>query len=284
VAAGEVKGNTRAAARLARSQGAIGQMAAFPGPSAGRQTMIVQVFLLNERPLIRGRRGGPPVQDLDERRGQGEATGLSGGEAGDGLLRGGNGALLGGDDLIRQSGERLREPPQGQEIPERALEPPSCISTAKPQFEPWPSVTPCNPQDSQCAGRPETSRRPVGSPSGVGRARDAAERLGTGRRDGDAGSARLTPARPRMRQRKPSELGLWLMDHRSGAGSQRMPAPGCALSLRPHSGWSRRRRASLPPHVGPPNGTECRLRQQAQQDLGEGMASRSQAGTVREME
>ena len=33
-----------------------------------------------------------------------------------------------GDDLIRQSGNRLRNPPQGQEIPERALEPPSRIS------------------------------------------------------------------------------------------------------------------------------------------------------------
>jgi len=50
------------------------------------------------------------------------------GEAGDGLLGGGNGALFRGDDLIRQSGERLREPPQGQEIPERALEPTSRIS------------------------------------------------------------------------------------------------------------------------------------------------------------
>jgi len=28
-----------------------------------------------------------------------------------------------GDDLIRQSGDRLRDPPQGQEVPERALEP-----------------------------------------------------------------------------------------------------------------------------------------------------------------
>ena len=57
----------------------------------------------------------------------GEASGLSGGEAGGGLLGGGNGGLFSSDDLIRQSGDRLRDPPQGQEIPERALEPTSRI-------------------------------------------------------------------------------------------------------------------------------------------------------------
>ena len=45
------------------------------------------------------------------------------GEGGDGLLGGGNGGLFSGDDLIRQSGNRLRDPPQSQEIPERALVP-----------------------------------------------------------------------------------------------------------------------------------------------------------------
>ena len=63
------------------------------------------------------------VRDLDERRGQGEATGVSGGDAGDERLGGGNDALVMGDDLIRQSGDRRRDPPQGQELPERASEP-----------------------------------------------------------------------------------------------------------------------------------------------------------------
>ena len=54
---------------------------------------------------------------------------MSGGEAGDGRLGGGNGALLRGDDLIHQSGDRLRETPYAKEIPERALESTSRILT-----------------------------------------------------------------------------------------------------------------------------------------------------------
>jgi len=54
---------------------------------------------------------------------------IPGSEAGDGLFWGGNGTLFGGDDLIRQLAGRLRDPPQGQEIPERALEPTSRISS-----------------------------------------------------------------------------------------------------------------------------------------------------------
>ncbi len=77
---------------------------------------------MEDRRGAKALRRGPPVRDLDERRGRGEATGSPGGEAGDGLLGGGNGALSRGDDLIRQSGDPLRDPPQGQEITERALD------------------------------------------------------------------------------------------------------------------------------------------------------------------
>ncbi len=56
------------------------------------------------------------------RRGQGEAAVLSGGGAGDGLLGSGGGALLRGDDLIRQSGGAFGGTPRGQGKPECALD------------------------------------------------------------------------------------------------------------------------------------------------------------------
>jgi len=74
-------------------------------------------------PAIQRRERRPVVATL----GRKIVVGQGVGEAGDGLLGDGNVPLLRGDDLIRQSGDRLRDPPQGQKVPERALEPPSRI-------------------------------------------------------------------------------------------------------------------------------------------------------------